>query len=178
LRLWLLSFLLFTIAAVFSANSETKGVEKRIIVIIQPTAQSFAHSEQIRLKVSITNRSRADIGFGSCPNPYEIQIWDHLGNVVALKPQVVSDPVVDSNGQITTIVEVPLCVHDFERTIKRGGIWTEEIQLSNRWDLKPAEIYTLQVFWNFPMNFRKVGDNVSINTVKVPSNRTNITITE
>jgi hypothetical protein len=166
------------VASVFSTASEAKSIEKRIMVVIQPRAHSFASAEQIRLKVSITNRSRTDIGFGDCPNPYEIQIWDHLGNVIALKPQVVNDPVADSNGQITTFVEMPLCVHDYSTTIKRGDTWDEEIALSNRWDLRPGEIYTMQVFWNFPIDFRQVGDHVSFKTVKVPSNRTNMTITE
>lgn len=140
--------------------------------------QSFATAENVRLKVSITNHSRNDLRFGTCPNPYEVEVSDQQGNVIPPKPEVIRDPSGDADGKATQIVDLPSCVHDFSSGIKPGDTWTEEIALPTRADLKPARIYAVQLFWKFSTNIRIVGDRVSSKTLRVPSNRTNITIAE
>jgi hypothetical protein len=173
-----LSFLLFGSVSVFSATVKAKGGDQRIIIAIQPTAQSFASAESVRLKVSITNHSRNNIGFSTCPSPYKVEVSDQLGKVIPPKPEVIHDPSVDADGKVTQVVDLPMCVHSFELAIKPGDTWTEEFTLSGLVDLKSPGIYAVQLIWEFPTNVRKIGDRVSFKTLQIPSNRTNITIAE
>jgi hypothetical protein len=177
MRLCLPSFLL---VAVLSANfsvAEAKSGEPRIMILIQPTAQSFVSVESVRLKASITNHSRNDIAFSDCPNPYKVEVSDQLGNVIPHKPAAVLKSSVNTDGTFT-INNLPMCVHSFARVIKPDDTWTEEITLSGLVDLKSPGIYSTQMTWEFSTNAGKIGGRVSFKTLQIPSNRTNITIGE
>ena len=140
--------------------------------------QSFATTENVRLKVSITNPSRNDLGFGTCPNPYEVEVSDQQGNVIPPKPEVIRDPSGDADGKATQIVGLPLCMHDFSSGIKPGDTWTEEIALPARADLTLARIYAVQTVLEILNEYQDCGDRASSKTLRVPSSRTNITIAE
>lgn len=176
MRRCLLSFLLVGTVLALGTTAKAKKREQRIIIVIQPTAQSFVSAESVRLKASITNHSGNDVVCSDCPNPYEVEVSDQLGNVIPYKPATVPKSSVNTDG--TYAVYLPLCVHSFARVIKPEDTWTEEITLSGQMDLKSPGIYSAQLTWEFSTNVRKTGDRMKYKTLQIPSNRTNITIAE
>lgn len=165
MRLCLLSFLLVGTVLVLGTTAKAKKREQRIIIVIQPTAQSFVSAESVRLEASITNHSRDNVVFSDCPNPYEVEVSDQLGNVIPHKPAATHDPSVDADGTVTQIVDLPMCVHSFVRLIKPEDTWSEEIILSGPGDLKSPGIYSVQLNWKFTTNARKIGDQVTFKTL-------------
>ena len=156
MRAWkpLLQLLLF--AGFLTVTGAARQSEKPIDIIVKP-------GEGAVLMVSITNHSRQEIWFTSCPDPYTIEPTDSSGH--AVPPKHVA----------TAVAQVMVCGGNILYTIKPGNTWNTRIELNQTFDLK-AGSYTARIQWHFPWNVRKTSEGEEWDTLTVTSNTTTLTV--
>ena len=159
------------------ASASTKSDARQIKIVIQPTEQLFASQEKVLLEVSISNHSRKDLFYVTCPRPYQIEVLDRAGNLVLPKPEAVPETSVDGAGKVTYIVDMPLC-SSFSGVIKPGDTLKQQVAPAAGLKLMPTGIYSVQIIWTFTTGMRKVGGHETPITLQVSSNRTDINIGE
>lgn len=174
MRHCLLLVLLFAWPVQF-ASANAKSDAQQVTIVIQPTEQLFPSQEQVLLEVSISNHSRKNLVYETCPRPYQIVISDRSGNVVQPKPKGVPEPSVDEAGKVTYVVDMPLC-SSFSGIIKPGSIWKQQVAPAAGLSLMPTGIYSVQIVWTFTTGKRKIGGHETPITLQVSSNRTDVAI--
>lgn len=159
------------------ARATAKSDARHAIIVIRPTEHSFDSQERVLLEVSVSNHSRKDLFYVTCPGPYKIEVSDRFGSVVLAKSEAVRESSVEEAGNVDVIVDLPLgsC---FSGVIKVGETWKQQVAPTAGLNLMPAGIYSVQMVWTFTTGVRNAGGREAPITLQVSSNRTDITISK
>ena len=152
---------LTTGVVVLFALGAVASVKKPISIVVQPIADSTALVNRVAVKVSITNNSREQVWFSTCPEPYTVELVDSRGQSVPFK-----QPRLYGLSSCAANVIIP---------IGTNKTWTTEIALDEMFSLK-AETYQVRVLWHFPWNVRKTEQGSEWDTLSVASNYMTLTV--
>jgi len=138
--------------------ASARNIEQPILVVIQPEAEYLGS-----VKASITNHSKHEIWFTSCPDPYTVHLTDSHGGIVPYKnPQFPPD-------------QAHTCGANGIYRISPSKTWTTEVAINDKFNLK-AGTYSLTLLWHFPWNVRKTDQGESWDTLTVSSNTISLTV--
>jgi hypothetical protein len=149
---------------VLLAVGAVASVKKPISIVVQSVADSSSLVYRVVVKVSITNNSRQQVWFATCPEPYTVELTDSNGQHLPYKHPRQYDydeAACGANGIIT---------------IGPNKTWATEIALDEMFSLK-AEPYYVHLLWRFPWNVRKTEQGSDFDTLTGSSNNISLTVT-
>lgn len=140
------------IAVVLSIVATTASAKEKhlIIVLAEPTADTFELGADVTVKLTITyNGDGGMMSFQTCSDLYSVEVKDSEGMPV---PKHVSTPPLERDSELTpppdlTLTNLPLCARDILVTLKPGESWHDTISLGQYVELKSPGTFTGRIIW-------------------------------
>jgi hypothetical protein len=154
-------FVLVSLGAAMSAMSDEQN-KRPISIIISPKTKSFTPGSPAVVEVAITNNTKDDLWFATCPLPYVIRVSEHGGRAFEIGR-------LDPN-------DTWVCHSTISISIKPGETSTREVIINdNGPDLKPG-VYDVEITWSFPVNLIRTQFGYDADILSVRSNKITISI--
>jgi hypothetical protein len=154
---------ILSLVSALSLTASAGDVRRPILVLVQPRRTSFHLGRDVVVKVLITNQSKRQLWFTSCPDPYTAELTYPQGRPAPHDPP--------PSGPIYT----PVCGSNLLYRILPGKTWNTEIAIDQNFDLTVGT-YSVRLLWHF-RNFRKT-DPSSARDFDVSSNTARLTMTK
>jgi hypothetical protein len=156
-------FVLIGLGTGMSAMADEQ-IKRPISIIISPKTKSFHTRLPAVVEVAITNNTKDDLWFVTCPLPYVIQVSRVDGRIIEIGRR-------DPNDEI-------ICYSTMSINIKPDETSTREVTINDRVTLKPG-FYDVEITWNFPVNvIRTQGVGYDADILSVRSNKITISVAE